>query len=150
MARLFSGILGVSVATLALSAIHLEIASGNDLDTFQDRYGTSALIAPGTSPFVNREDKADRTAAPTLPQDASRTVAIKVEQLENTSVLIRVPTNRTESAPNRTESVPAQSPSAAPSRLNTKPTQRRMVACELVVSALTDVAKLLDPGRCVT
>jgi hypothetical protein len=32
-----------------------------------------------------------------------------------------------------------------------RPTSRKMaIACEAVVSTLTDVAKLLEPGRCVT
>ena len=142
MARLISGMLGVATATLVLSAAHLEVASGNDLDTFGMRRGSATYLAPGSPPEINRESKSDRDVVAAPSKEILRTVSIQVDQLAHTSVLIRVPADRLG------ENV---SPlSQRPVKLDPKATPRRIVACEPVVSALTEVAKLLDSGRCIT
>ncbi len=142
MARWISGILGVATATLVLSAAHLQVASGNDLDTFGARYGDAALFAPGSAPQINRESKQNRDVVVVPTKEVLRTVSIHVDQLAHTSVLIRVPADRLG------ESV---SPSSQrPAKLDSKTSPRRIVACEPVVSALTEVAKLLDSSRCIT
>lgn len=115
------------------------MASGSQL-AFEQRYDP-ILITGAVGTVVNSESKADRVAAP-VPQPL-RTIAIRVEQLEDTSILVRVPADQAESK------VPAASPNA-PAAGKTKSQTLRTIACEPVVSALTDVAKLLEPGRCIT
>jgi hypothetical protein len=63
-------------------------------------------------------------------------VSLRLNDLADTSVLLRVPF---------TEARNIKPPALLQSR-SRKPT----VACEPVVSSLTEVAKLLQPGRCVT
>ena len=142
MARFISGMLGVATATLVLSAVHLEVASGNDLDTFRMRYGSATLLAPGSAQQINRESKGDRDVVSAPSKEVLRTVSIQVDQLAHTSVLIRVPVERLGES--------ASPSSQRPVKLDPKASPRRIVACEPVVSALTEVAKLLDSGRCVT
>lgn len=141
MARIFPMILGVAAATLALSGAHLEMASGNDLGSFGARHGEAVLIAPGSAPEINREAKADRDVVTAPSRQSLRTVSIQVDQLAHTSVLIRVPADQV-----RGETAPA--PAAKPAKRNAP--ARKMLACEPVVSGLTEIAKVLDSGRCVT
>jgi hypothetical protein len=68
----------------------------------------------------------------------TRTISVSVDGLSDTSILVRVPVARKE----------ARNTSPAPVLTN-KPVGRT-VACEPVVSVLTEVAKQLQPGRCVT
>lgn len=134
-------IIGISGA-LALSLISgaAELARGRDLYPVA---GNSAPITQALSlsshrsaegePSVNRGSKADR-AAPVVGSPAStRTVSLRLDSFSDTSFLIRLP-------------VAVVSPPAP-----AKPAIRwPMVACEPVVSMLTEVAKRLQPGRCVT
>jgi hypothetical protein len=77
--------------------------------------------------------KADRASIPGQIQPG-QTVGVN---LIGQSVLVRIPAERIGEAVRGRETV--------------KPAvQRRMVACEPVVSVLTDVAKRLEPGRCIT
>ncbi len=67
---------------------------------------------------------------------------MKVESLTDTSILVRVP-------------VAKEARNLPPAPVATKPGERKpnrkmAVACEPTVSVLTEVAKLLQPGRCVT
>lgn len=140
MARILPSLLGVAAATLALSGVHLEMASGNDLGSFGARHGDAVLIAPGSAPEINREAKGDRDMIAAPSRQSLRTVSVQVDQLAHTSVLIRVPADQV-----RGENSPA--PVIKPA----KPAQsRKMVACEPMVSGLTEIAKVLDSGRCVT
>ncbi len=140
MARISTSLLGAAAAVLALSGAHLEMASGNDLGSFGMRHGNAALIAPGGAPEINRSGKGDRDVVTVPSRQSLRTVSIQVDQLAHTSVLIRVPADQV-----RGDSTPA--PAARPVKPNSS---RRMIACEPVVSGLTEVAKVLDSGRCVT
>ena len=68
----------------------------------------------------------------------TRTVSVRLNDLSNTSVLIRVPLLR-------------ETPGGTPTSLLTNSgTGKATVACEPLVSVLTEVAKQLQPGRCVT
>ena len=132
MPQIQKGILGLLAVGLTLGAVQL--ASGHDLI---GRQTTAAQAAVEPDSIVNRAAKADRIA--TLPSGArSRTIALKVDGLPDTSVLVSVPAAK-EEARNR-----PVGPGAA------QPGEPRKLACEPVVSVLTDVAKLLQPGRCVT
>jgi hypothetical protein len=86
---------------------------------------------------VNRAAKANRAAviAPALPM---QTISFQLHGLTATSVLVRMPVTREARDSTRK---PLLLGSGQP-RLN--------VACEPMVSVLTEVAELLQPGRCLT
>jgi len=134
MSKIFSGILGTLAISLSLGAA--QYASGSDLVGLARQ---STAGAPQTAPeaTINREAKADRADAPTNGLK-TRTISVSVDGLSDTSILVRVPLARKE----------ARNTSPAPVLTN-KPVGRT-VACEPVVSVLTEVAKQLQPGRCVT
>ncbi len=134
----------MATATLVMSAAHLEVASGNDLDldTFGMRHGSATLLAPGSAPQINRESKGDRNTIAAQSKEILRTVSIQVDQLAHTSVLIRIPVDRWGASVSPSIQKPVNRDSKTPAR--------RIVACEPVVSGLTEVAKLLDSGRCIT
>lgn len=119
-------------AAATLGAVQL--ASGHDLaDRFQ------AVADPVVAAGINRVAKADREAAPQAV-DTARTIQLRVDSLVDTSVLVRIPVQK-DSRP-----LPPAPPAAKPGNAKVKMT----VACEPPVSVLTEVAKLLQPGRCVT
>ncbi|MGE5157549.1 MAG: hypothetical protein ACM3OF_05310 [Gemmatimonas sp.] len=128
MSYLIKGILGAAAVSLTLGAV--QFASGHDLAASLE--GLSA--APGNS--VNRADKADRAAVLAASVLTTRTIAFRPAGIAATSVLVRIPATVTAREIKRTPPI--------------KSTQQKpMVACEPVVSVLTDVAKRLQPGRCV-
>lgn len=134
MSQKSKAILGALAVAATLGAVQL--ASGHDLaDRFQ------ALSEPRGASEINRNAKGDRE--PIVPATAgpARTVMMKVDSLADTSVAIRIPVEK--QARNEQPAQPAAKPS-------TKPGAKRMTACEPVVSVLTEVAKLLQPGKCVT
>ena len=122
-----------AVATLGAAQIAAgEVVSSASL---ADRF--DAVGQPAGAAGVNRTTKGDREAK-TTPAEATRTVMLKVESLSDTSVLVRIPVQKdAKSLP------PVSKPAADKARKMT-------VACEPPVSVLTEVAKLLQPGRCVT
>lgn len=100
--------------------------------------GVATVSAPPEEDAVNRAAKADRLAAVAASSVPTRTISIQVGGLADTSVVIRLPSA-------------AQSRSVPRAPLPAKPGERKLtIACEPVVSALTEAAKLLQPGRCVT
>jgi len=134
MSQLSRGIFGAIAVSLTFGAVQL--AAGRDLaEKTQDPAASSEAI--------NRAAKADRAggavdsgAAPT------RTISLRLDALTDTSVLIRLPVAK-ETGKEARNSPPA--PSVV------KPqTRKRTVACEPPVSVLTEVAKRLEPGRCIT
>ena len=128
MSQIQKGIFGALAIGLTFGAVQL--ASGHDL------IGRQAAAKATAAAAVNRTAKMDRSAVPSAGQQ-TRTVALKLNNLPDTSVLVRMPVRKDE-ARNR----PATPPAAKPAG--------RIIACEPVVSVLTDVAKLLQPGRCIT
>lgn len=134
MSHMASGILGTVAATLALGAVHLEVAAGNDLLGPAQR-GDASLSA--TTPDVNRVIKGDRLASNKTAE--SVTISFKVPGATDSSVALRVPTGEA-TAQKREPSDTA----------NNAPRKRQQVACELTVSQMTAVAKQLQPGRCLT
>jgi hypothetical protein len=134
----------VALATLVtLGAV--QFASGHDL------MGRRELAATEPAGEINRAAKADRAALRAAPS-RTETITIRNVGLDDTSVVVRVPVVQAPvvqapgvQAPVVTEEV--RNLPAAPARpLGSKMT----VACEPPVSVLTEVAKLLQPGRCVT
>ena len=125
-------IFGLLAAAATLGAV--QFASGHDLaDRFQ------AITEPFVAAGINRAAKTDRQAAPQAAGQ-SRTVQLRVDGLADTSVLVRLPVQKD------ARNLPPNSPTVKPASDKTK----KMVACEPVVSVLTEVAKLLQPGKCVT
>ena len=139
MSQIAKGIFGAGAISLALGVVPL--AFGDDL---ADRW---QAVAGGSEAAVNRAAKADRAAGVAAPAVPTRTISLRLDSLSDTSVLVRIPVAKT--VENKPVEKEARNTPAAPALIKSgdrKPT----VACEPVVSVLTEVAKLLQPGRCVT
>jgi hypothetical protein len=107
------------------------VSSASVADRFQ------ALADQAGTVGINRSSKGDREAKAGAAGE-TRTVLLKVDSLADTSVLVRIPLQK------NAKGLPPVSKPAADK------TRRMTVACEPPVSVLTEVAKLLQPGRCVT
>lgn len=129
MVRLSKTILGVVAVSLTFGAA--QFASGGDLRT-----GAASPTESATS--VNRAGKADRSAIPLRSISQTPTVSIRSSTLADTSIAFRLPASAR---------VGANSSNGETAKV---PARRSAIACEPVVSVLTEVAKLLQPGRCVT
>ena len=119
-------------ATLAVLATFgaVQFASGHDLT------GRRQLASTAPEPGVNRAAKVDRGVV-RAATGRTETIAFRLDSIAATSLLVRIPVVK-EQARNL--------PPAPAESSKTKAT----VACEPPVSVLTEVAKLLQPGRCVT
>ena len=137
MSRLTTGITGAIALVLISGAA--QFAMGRDLS------GVAGRLPPlkqasnrhaAETVAVNRGAKADRSAGPVGSPALARTVSLRLNGVADTIVLMRVP-------------VAAAAPSSASAPVRPV-TRKPMVACEPVVSVLTEVARRLQPGRCVT
>ena len=128
MSHTVRGMLGAVAISLTFGAVGF--ASGRDLTG-----GLQALGHPQPT-GVNRAAKADRVTAFRASSAPSRTISFK---LADTSILARIPLT-----------VEAHSNAAPALPLTKLGAHKLAVACEPVVSVLTEVAKRLQPGRCVT
>lgn len=149
MSQLSKGIFGAIALSLTFGAIQL--ASGRDLGqsdslaklsiaqfgplSFANAQAPAQLSPSGA---VNRVGKTDRATGVPASTNLSQTVSLRLTGLPDTSVLIRMPMVR-----EARDSIPR-----AP--LIKSGVNKPMVACEPSVSVLTEVAKHLEPGRCVT
>lgn len=137
MSQVSKAIFGVLAVSLTLGAV--QFATGQEYagQEFAGRF--EAVSAPaGTD--VNRTAKGDRESNVPAPAP-TRTISLKVDSVGDTSVLVRVPVAK------EARNVP---PQPATTQLPRKSDRKMAVACEPTVSVLTEVAKLLQPGRCVT
>jgi hypothetical protein len=125
MSQLSRGILGALAISLTLGAG----ASGRDLGS--PAQGPSA--APDTA--INRAAKTDRAPRGAMAA-RTQTISLRLDGLSDTSILVRIPLAR-------------DIGNGAPAPLLTK-SGKIAVACEPVVSVLTEVATRLQPGRCIT
>ena len=130
MSQIIKAILAAFAITATFGAFQL--ASGHDLT------GRRQLASTDPAAEINRAAKADRAALRAATRQ-SETIIIRTVGLADTSVVVRVPVAQEE-----VRNHPAP-PAAKPG-----PTKKMTVACEPPVSVLTEVAKLLQPGRCVT
>ena len=133
MSQIFKAILAALAVTAGFGAVQL--ASGHDLT------GRRELASTEPAGEINRAAKADRVTLRAAP-GRTETITIRNVGLDDTSVVVRVPVVQ---APLVTEEV--RNRPAAPARPGAS---KMTVACEPPVSVLTEVAKLLQPGRCVT
>ena len=130
MSQKVTALLGALAVSMACGAV--QFASGHDL--------TVGLATPGdvTAPAVNRAAKADRGAVIPEATKATRTISIQVDRVPDTSVLVRIPLAHQ-----------ARGTQPAPVFLRSHES-KNAVACEPSVSVLTEIAKRLAPGRCIT
>jgi hypothetical protein len=151
MVRISSKVLcrGVfSAIAVTLTAGAVQFASGRDLTRVSQSWVSSQGVSPqgiyspglvvSAEATINREAKVDRGARAAGSAAQTQTVSLRLDGLSDTSVLVRLPI-----AP------PARKGSSAPF-LTKSGTGKAAVACEPVVSVLTEVAKQLESGRCVT
>ena len=126
MSKLTTLILGATALSLSFGAA--QFALGRDLPE----------ASPEPAGTVNRAAKADRVASDAgAPGGRTRTISLRLDAFSDTSFLVRAPVG------NRVGNLSSSS--------LIRPVGRKpMTACEPVVSLLTEVAKLLQPGRCVT
>ncbi len=123
------------LTTCILSAIALSLSSGVAELALGRDFPETSNEQPAAG--INRAAKADRIAT-AAGAAQTQTISLQLDAFSATSFLVRVP------LANGGDN-PSSQPPAAKRRVG-KP----MVACEPVVSLLTEVAKLLQPGRCVT
>ena len=131
MSQIFKAFFAILAVTGTFGAVQL--ASGHDLA------GLRQLAATEPGSDVNRAGKADRGLLKSVSSQ-TETITIRAVGLDDTSVVVRIPVVREESR-NR-PALPAKPEGSKPSKTT--------IACEPPVSVLTEVAKLLQPGRCVT
>lgn len=135
MSQLSRAILGTVAISLTFGAVQL--AFGRDLG---DLKLASFTQFPAADYAVNRAAKRDRMPGVSAATSKTSTISLAVKGQTGTSVLVRIPAERTDDA----RGIPA-----APSFI--KSGDRKMaVACEVSVSVLTEVSRRLQPGRCVT
>jgi hypothetical protein len=139
MAQLLSGISKGVFGAIALSLTFGAVASGRDLGQRDPstQINSTEINSTEAPAAVNRTAKADRAPRVAGPAKQTQTVALRLNGLADTSVLIRMP-------------VAVVARGGAPASLLTKSGGGKTLACEPVVSVLTEVAKRLQPGRCVT
>jgi hypothetical protein len=135
MSKVSSLVLGMVAGATMFGAI--QYASGNDLR------GTLTDSDKVASSDVNRAAKGDRASLITTQNEQSQTLSFRVQGLSDTSILLRMGVAPV-AAPTKNEAV-----NIRPLPMNAKP-QRAAVGCEPPVSVLSEMAKMLQPGRCVT
>jgi hypothetical protein len=135
---LSKAMLGVIAVSLTFGAAQAaQYALGGDFAAAQPGSFqiSSQASSEASEAVINRTAKADRSRL-TNAAVQTQTISLRFDGLPDTSVLVRVPIVREVRG------------NTAPSLI--KPGDRKMVACEPVVSVLTEVARQLQPGRCVT
>jgi|tagenome__1003787_1003787.scaffolds.fasta_scaffold20045903_1 hypothetical protein len=131
MSNTGKGLTGALALTLgALGAAQLAFG--------QDLAGSFPSLTGASKYDVNRTGKTDRAPRVTTPAMPMQTISVQLSGLVDTSVVVRIPVMQDER-----DSTPI-------SPLTNSAPKKPAVACEPMVSVLTDVAKLLQPGRCIT
>jgi len=131
MSQMRAGVLGAIAVSATLGAAQL--ASGHDLTSGLRAFSPAS---PAPAAGVNRAGKADRGVSVALSSAPTQTISIHVDRFADTSLLVRIPR-------------PQNAHKTAPALIKSEE-RKPTLACEPVVSVLTDVAKHLQPGRCVT
>jgi hypothetical protein len=128
MSQISKAVLGAVAIILTLGAV--QFASGHDLANHWQ------ALSDQPSQTVNRAGKADHLADRKPFAIPTKTVSLRLNDLADTSVLLRIPS--------------VQTSAIKPSTLLRNQSRKPTLACEPMVSSLTEVARLLPPGRCVT
>jgi hypothetical protein len=144
----------MGVVTLSLISGAAQFALGRDLSLmprnvaqtarFQDSQPTPSRPSGVESRAVNRQaksdkakpdkTKSDRATGPSGVAMQSNTISLRLDGFADTSFLVRLP-------------VAQGGSSLAPAGSGVR---KPMIACEPVVSVLTEIARRLEPGSCVT
>jgi hypothetical protein len=132
MSNTGKGLIGALALTLgALGAAQL--AFGHDLA------GSFQSFTAVSNDGINRAAKTDRAPRVIIPAAPMQTISVQLRGMTETSVAVRIPVMQ------------GDHDSSPPTPLlTTSAPKKPAVACEPVVSVLTEVAKQLQPGRCVT
>lgn len=139
MPSLGTAIIGSLAVAATLGAAQLAFGRTPATDLIPVPLAATAPDAAGAA--VNRVAKSDRTApAGTSRVPSTRTVTVLPLDMAETSIAIRIPV-RIEEARRLPYAIEG---GRTPKRV------KAIVACEPVVSALTEIARRLQPGRCVT
>src|SRR5581483_2081412 len=125
MSQISKGILAATAIAASLGAA--QFASGEDLTV-----GMRTAGIPDQG--VNRAAKTDRASRSAETVAPSQTISIHVDRFPDTSVLVRIPLKQ-------------EARTSAPVQFELKSDRKMAVACEPVVSVLTEIAKRLQPGR---
>jgi hypothetical protein len=138
MSQLSRGIFAATAVSLVCGVGGaVQFAAGRDLS------GATPSSPATSEASINRAAKADRAARSAEGAVQTRTVSVRLYGLSDTSVVVRIPVAR--------EARNAPSAPLVTKSGDRKPGNRKLtVACEPVVSVLTEIAKRLEPGRCVT
>lgn len=129
MSQVSRGVFAAIAVSLTLGVA--QFASGRDLSEGLQDLGDTPVTP------VNRAAKADRTDGVVLSGVKTRTISLRPGSVSDTSVLVRIP-------------VAQAIRNGPPTPLWIRSGDRKAVACEPAVSVLTEVAKRLQPGRCIT
>lgn len=147
MSKVSSLVVGLVSGAAMFGAI--QYASGNDLSGSSLR-GTlterDTAIPSAFNSMVNRTAKGDRDSVP-ASLDRGRTLSFQVYDLTGTSVLLRLADPAPKVGLEKVQPDKPASTKAVP--VDGKP-RKATVACEPPVSMLTEVARSLQPARCVT
>lgn len=138
MTRRSLSLLATTAAFALFGGLHFEIAAGRALDR---PVPDDARLQTGTAITVtgiNRSAKRDRGEV-LVSSAEGRTITFQHPDLPSTTVALRL-----------WETAAAKSRPALKAKKGPDERPKRAVACEGVVSALTEVAKHLEAGRCVT
>jgi hypothetical protein len=133
--KVFLGAVALAATLGAVQVGAVQLASGHGLT---DRW---QAVSDKPGDVVNRAGKADRLADLKPAAISTRTVSMRLNDLADTSVLLRVPA---------VIEIGNAKPPITPQNLLKQGRNKPTIACEPMVSSLTEVAKLLQPGRCVT
>jgi hypothetical protein len=137
-----------AVVAAALTVAAAPFAMGGELPAWLVRSGivTAAEPVPLGSDAVNLVERAGKSDRATVARSSvdSTTFSIQPNSLSNTSVLVRIVNYKSDRRIGPATEKPATR--LQPAGKASKPRG----ACEAVVSMLTEVAKQLAPGRCIT
>jgi hypothetical protein len=141
MSQLSKGIFGTIAVFLTLGTLGaVQLAAGRDLAAIQNPARNSEVVDSFAT--INRAAKADRADGAVGSTAPTRTISLRLQALADTSVLIRLTVK---------QGTDKEARNNVPAPAVVKPQARKAtVACEPPVSVLTEVAKRLEPGRCIT
>ena len=110
--------------------------------------GDASVIAParagGSEAIVTNVDRSGKSDRETgVSPTGGLTLSFRLPGLPDSSVAMRVPSGEAADALRK-------APASTTGSNKGSSAGSRPVACEPVVSVLTDVAKRLEPGRCIT
>ena len=138
MTRRSLSLLATTAAFALFGGLHLEIAAGRALDRLVPNDASLQTAKEIAVTGINRSAKRDRGGVSPSAHEG-RTITFQHPDLPSTTVALRL--WETAAAKSRPALRAKKGPDARP---------KQAVACEGVVSGLTEVAKQLEAGRCVT